>query len=65
MVLMNNDTVIVIEILTLILELPGPPIIDISQDNVCFESASPPEFPVEYYELSISDVTGETKTYRQ
>ena len=46
----------------MISDLPGPPILSIQQDNsVCFESISPPKFPVEHYELVISDATGEQR----
>ena len=30
-------------------------------DSICFESMSPPNFPVLQYEVSISDITGEQR----
>ena len=45
-------------------ELPGPPVLNVEQDLVCFESASLPAFPVQQYELSIYDVTGERRFFR-
>lgn len=48
--------------LLIISELPGLPILIISgKDNICFESKSPPMFPVLQYEVSISDITGEQR----
>ena len=45
-------------------DLPGIPTLTIWQDSVCFESVSPPKFPLQHYELSISDVTGEFRVIR-
>ena len=42
-------------------ELLGLPSVIIKPDSVCFESTSPPGFPVLQYEVSISDVTGEQR----
>ena len=47
--------------LLIISELPGLPILIVSKDSVCFESTSPPKFPVLQYEVSISDITSEQR----
>ena len=44
-------------------ELPGPPVLNVEQDLVCFKSASLPAFPIQHYELSIYDVTGERRLF--
>ena len=46
-------------------ELPAKPTITIVGDNICFNSESPTDSPIQFFELLIYDIAGEREYYKR